>query len=53
MIENCLQIKKLVVRQNNLTNLEFLKDLNDLEMLELDGNTELVKILELSPYKGD
>ncbi|CAG8465129.1 11363_t:CDS:2 [Cetraspora pellucida] len=40
VIENCSQIKKLSVRQNNLTSLEFLKDLNNLEALEIDGSNE-------------
>lgn len=52
VIENCPQIKKLNVESNLLTNLEFLKDLNNLEELKPDGNTELIKILE-DCYEGD
>jgi len=50
-IENCLQIKKLNVRRNSLTNLEFLKNLENLEELEIDGNDKLSEILE--PYEDD
>jgi len=50
IIENCPQIKKLDVHNNSLTNLEFIKDLVDLEELKIDGNAELIKILE--PYDG-
>ncbi|CAG8850912.1 29610_t:CDS:2, partial [Racocetra persica] len=49
VIENCPQIKVLNVRQNNLANLEFLKGLGNLETLEIDGNPELIKMLE--PYR--
>jgi len=41
LIENCSQIKKLNVRSNLLTSLEFLKDLENLEELEIDGNAEI------------
>jgi hypothetical protein len=51
VIENCLQIKKLNVRSNSLTNLEFLVSLENLEEPEVDGNTELVEILK--PYQSD
>ena|ERR1700722_8748598 len=51
MIENCPQIKELKVRKNLLTSLEFIKDLENLESLELDGNDKLSKILE--PYEDD
>ena len=51
VIENCPQIKTLNVRDNSLTNLEFLATLENLEELELDGNAELIKTLK--PYKGD
>ncbi|CAG8612026.1 16107_t:CDS:2 [Cetraspora pellucida] len=48
VIENCPQINKLDVHNNSLTSLEFIKDLESLEELKLDGNIELNKILE--PY---
>ncbi|CAG8738062.1 18465_t:CDS:1, partial [Racocetra persica] len=48
IIENYPQIKTLNVRKNLLINLEFIKDLVDLEELEIDGSAELIKILE--PY---
>ena len=51
VIENCSQIKTLNVRNNSLTNLEFLINLEKLEVLELDGNPELIEILK--PYQGD
>jgi len=51
MIENCSQIKKLNVRSNSLTGLEFLVKLENLEILELDGNTKLIEILK--PYGND
>jgi len=41
MIENCPKIRVLNVRQNLLTNLEFLKGLDSLEELEIDGNGEI------------
>jgi len=41
----------LNIRRNLLTNLEFIKDLNNLEELELDGNDKLSEILE--PYEDD
>ena len=51
VIENCPQIKKLNIRSNSLTSLEFLANLGNLKELELDGNTELIEILK--PHKGD
>lgn len=51
VIENCSQIKKLNIENNLLTNLDFIKDLKNLEELKLDGNAELNKILE--PYQGN
>ncbi|MCE8163173.1 MAG: hypothetical protein I3273_02955 [Candidatus Moeniiplasma glomeromycotorum] len=51
IIDNCPQLKTLNVRNNSLTNLEFLLNLENLEALEVDGNTELVEILK--PYKSD
>ncbi|KLL04557.1 MAG: hypothetical protein MRERV_18c014 [Mycoplasmataceae bacterium RV_VA103A] len=51
VIEDCPQLKKLVIYKNLLTNLEFLKDLNNLEELKIDGNAELTKVLE--PYESD
>ncbi|CAG8699603.1 5272_t:CDS:2, partial [Ambispora leptoticha] len=41
VIENCLQINNLNIENNLLTNLEFIKDLENLEELELDGNDKL------------
>lgn len=49
IIDNCPQIKTLNVRRNLLTSLEFLKDLGNLEELDIDGNNELIKMLE--PYR--
>lgn len=51
IIENCPQVKKLDVENNSLTNLEFLKDLNNLKELKIDDNTKLVEILK--PLQGD
>jgi Leucine-rich repeat (LRR) protein len=51
VIENCSQIKTLNVRNNSLTNLEFLINLEKLEVLELDGNPELIETLK--PYGGN
>jgi hypothetical protein len=49
VIENCPQIRKLNVRSNLLTNLEFLKSLENLEELEIDHNTEIDSGLEYLP----
>ena len=49
VIENCPQIKKLNIRSNLLTNLNFLQSLPNLENLEIDGNTELASGLEHLP----
>ncbi|CAG8855766.1 24622_t:CDS:2, partial [Gigaspora margarita] len=49
VIENCPQIKKLNVKTNLLTNLEFLKSLESLEELELDNNTNINSGLEYLP----
>lgn len=51
IIDNCFQVKKLNLRNNSLTNLKFLANLDNLEELEIDGNAELVEILK--PYQGD
>lgn len=48
-IENCSQIKKLNARSNLLTNLNFLKSLENLEELELDNNTSIDSGLEYLP----
>jgi len=48
-IENCPQIRKLNIRQNNLTSLEFLKYLDNLENLEIDGNAKIISGLEYLP----
>jgi Leucine-rich repeat (LRR) protein len=50
VIVNCPQITKLNIRGNLLTSLEFMKSLDDLEELEIEGNTKLVEILK--PYRG-
>ncbi|KLL05388.1 MAG: hypothetical protein MRERV_1c064 [Mycoplasmataceae bacterium RV_VA103A] len=52
IIENCPRIKKLNVRQNLLTSLEFLANLENLEELEIHGNSELVETLKLYEDKG-
>lgn len=49
VIENCPQIKILNVRNNSLTNLEFLKDLDNLKELELDGNDKIDSGLNYLP----
>lgn len=49
IIANCSQIKKLKVRSNLLTSLEFLKSLENLEELEIDGNTNIDSGLEHLP----
>jgi len=51
VIENCPRIEKLKVRKNFLTNLEFIKDLENLETLELENNDKITEILE--PYEND
>lgn len=54
VIENCPQIKKLNVCKNLLTNLEFLNDLNNLELLEVEGNSELNQLTNiLKNYQGN
>jgi DNA repair exonuclease SbcCD ATPase subunit len=45
-IENCSQISGLNIENNLLANLEFIKDLESLEELEVDGNAKLSEILE-------
>lgn len=47
--ENCPQLKTLNVRSNYLTNLEFVVDLEHLEELEIDGNSEIDSGLEYLP----
>jgi hypothetical protein len=47
-IENCPQLKKLKVRKNLLTSLDFLKNLENLEEFDWFGNDKLVEIL--GPY---
>jgi len=57
VIKNCPQIKKLSVRSNSLTSLDFLNGLSlggsKLKELDIDveGNPEIDKLLE--PYNGD
>lgn len=46
IIDNCPQIKKLIVRSNLLTSLEFVKDLKNLEELDLYGNVGINSGLE-------
>jgi len=48
-IENCPQIKKLNIRKNSLTNLEFLTNLESLEKLEVDYNNEINSGLDCLP----
>nr|CAG8443473.1 13420_t:CDS:2 [Entrophospora candida] len=48
-IKNVDKIEKLKVRKNLLTNLEFIKDLENLETLEIDGNPKIVSGLEYLP----
>ncbi|CAI2177391.1 3979_t:CDS:2 [Funneliformis geosporum] len=48
LIENCPQLKILNLSSNSLTNSEFLANLESLEKLELDGNTELTELIEKS-----
>ncbi|CAG8539793.1 138_t:CDS:1 [Ambispora leptoticha] len=48
-IENCSQIKELNVESNFLTSLEFVKNLPNLQRLEVDGNSELASGLEYLP----
>jgi len=49
VIENCPQLKKLNIRSNALTSLEFLADLASLEKLETDYNKEISDGLEYLP----
>jgi len=49
VIENCSQIKELKVPDNSLTNLEFLKNLKNLQKLDVDDNAELASGLEFLP----
>jgi len=49
VIENCPQIRKLNVRSNLFTSLEFVKDLDKLEELEINGNEEINSGLQHLP----
>jgi len=55
VIENCPRIKKLNVRSNSLTSLDFFNGLSLSKIEELDvdveGNPEIDKLLK--PYNGD
>jgi len=51
VINNCPQIKKLIVRTNSLTNLDFLTILDNLEELDIEGNEKLIELLK--PYNSD
>ncbi|CAG8438034.1 5992_t:CDS:10 [Scutellospora calospora] len=51
VIENCPQIKKLNVRKNLLTSLEFLVSLENLKNLEIDEIQELIGKVKLNPQK--
>jgi len=51
VIDNCPQVKILNIRNNSLTNLNFLVNLENLAELKMDGNTQLAEILK--PYKND
>lgn len=50
-IENCSQIEKLNVENNLLTNLDSIKDLNNLAELKINGNPELIELLK--PYYNE
>jgi hypothetical protein len=52
VIENCPQLKKLIIYKNLLTSLEFIKDLESLEELEVNGNAKLTEILNSYKDKG-
>src|SRR5437764_11829513 len=41
VIENCSQLKEMKTPDNSLTNLEFLKNLPNLQKLNVDDNTDL------------
>ncbi|CAG8821257.1 1132_t:CDS:2, partial [Gigaspora margarita] len=49
VVEDCPQLKKLVVCKNLLTNFEFLKDLENLEELKFDDLQELSKAIKENP----
>lgn len=49
IIENCSEIKILNVRNNFLTNLNFIKDLSNLKRLEIDGNKQINSGIEYLP----
>jgi hypothetical protein len=49
VIENCSQIKELKVDDNSLTSMEFLKNLPNLQKLNIDDNPELASGLEFLP----
>jgi Leucine-rich repeat (LRR) protein len=49
VIENCPWLKKLNIRNNSLTNLEFSTNLESLEKLEIDYNKEINNGLEYLP----
>jgi predicted nucleic acid-binding Zn-ribbon protein len=49
VIENCSQVKELKTDDNSLTNLEFLKNLPNLQKLNIDDNAELASGLEHLP----
>ncbi|MCE8162850.1 MAG: leucine-rich repeat domain-containing protein [Candidatus Moeniiplasma glomeromycotorum] len=51
IVDNCPKLEKLNVRKNLLTGLEFLANLENLEELEIDGNSKLTEIL--SSYSGN
>ncbi|CAG8535718.1 1578_t:CDS:2 [Cetraspora pellucida] len=41
IIRNCPHLKSLVIRNNSLTNLNFVKDLTNLQTLKIDGNERI------------
>jgi len=51
VIDNCFQMEKLNIKNNSLTSLDFLKNLDNLTELEIDGNIRLTELLK--PYKNN
>jgi hypothetical protein len=49
--KNCPRVVKIIIRNNDLSNLNFLVNLENLEQLDIEGNPQLVEILKT--YKGD
>jgi Leucine-rich repeat (LRR) protein len=49
IIKNCPNLKSLSIINNLLINLEFLKGLNRLTTLEIDGNEQIIAGIEYFP----